>query len=866
MLKKQLSLVLSLLLLLSMFTSGGAASAAGKKISKLVVSKNEITLEEGDSHSLYATAVYEDGSTEDVTIETDWSTGSAAVAAVYAGTVTAKAEGTAVITATYMGKTVVITTTVTKKVKALSADIDEFDLRIDEQQQVELTAIYEDGSSESVTQQADWSVDNYSVATVVNGLVTGKKSGTAIVTAAYGNQSVNMKVSVEIARRLDINQSELFLLLGEEETVELQATYPDGTVENVSGKAEWKSDNEKVADAIDGVVKAYGSGEAKITASYGTKTASITVYVDATRKIELNKQELFMKANEDEQLKLTATYMDGKTDDITSQAKWTSSDSSIAFVSKGRITSYRSGEVTITAAYGDRQVSIDVDVEVPKRLELNKDVLALDIDKEETVELTATFADGTTEQIAEKAKWSSSNQNIASVSKGKVRGYKSGAATITAQYGGKSASMEVEVSLPNSLTLSQERVSMQVGDTTKLKVTANFSGGKSVDVTDSATWTSSSANIAEAKRGSIIGVATGSATVTVSYGTRSVSVPVSVGVVQKLSFNKKRLVMEQDEEQTLIATALYEDGVSKAVRLLAEWTSSAPEVASVYKGAVTAHDSGTTLITATFGGVKASIYVEVDVSNQLKANATSVQLEVGETQQIVLTSTDSLGTETIVTNDAKWSVSSDKAASVSGGLITGAAVGKTTVKAEYGGQTVSIAVEVGAIDRLEVDTDNLSMQSGQSHSLTLNAVLPDGRTKDVTKSAAWKSSNSKVAEVADGKVTAIGYGKAKVYGEYNGEKVTINIEVDYLKYLDVMSKDSPVTVLELSVGQKLQLDGLATYSDNSERAVTIDGLWSSSNPKVAHVKHGLITVQGKGRATVTLKFGNMKAKVSVVVK
>lgn len=220
----------------------------------------------------------------------------------------------------------------------------------------------------------------------------------------------------------------------------MTATYPDGSTQNVSDKAEWESDNEKVADAIKGVIKAYSAGTATITAKYGTKTDTLIVHVDASRKLEASKQELFLRTGKSEQLQLTLTYMDGKTTSITDKAKWKSSNDSVAYVVNGEVFAQKSGEADITATYGDKSVIIQVDVDVPKRLDLDMDSLDLDLNKSRELKLNATFADGTQELVTDKAQWSSDNTAIADVIKGKVTGYKSGAATIKASYGDKQAS------------------------------------------------------------------------------------------------------------------------------------------------------------------------------------------------------------------------------------------------------------------------------------------------------------------------------------------------------------------------------------------------------------------------------------------
>ncbi|MBJ6361904.1 Ig domain-containing protein [Paenibacillus sp. GCM10012307] len=866
MLSKFRPAVLALLIMVLIAQSAGSVFASESEISRLVLNKNDVSLEAGETTSLTATAVYVNGNTSDVTIKTEWSSGTTDVATVYAGAITAKKEGTAVITATYLGKTVVVNVTVSKKVKALTMSVNDFDLRIGKEKQIELTAIYEDGSSEAVTKKAAWSVDNYSVANVINGLVTGKKSGYAKITAKYGNQSVTIEAAVEIARRLDVAKSELSLLLNEEKTIELTATYPDGTTENVADKAEWKSDDDKVADAIKGTIKAYKAGKTTITATYGTKSVTIEVSVDASRKLEASKEELFLRTGTSEKLTLTLTYMDGRQADVTDKAKWSSSDEAVAFASKGEIFAYKSGEAEITAIYGDKSVKIQVDVEVPKRLDLDSDTIDLELNASKELKLYATFADGNKELITDKAQWSSDNKDIADITLGKVTGYKSGTTQIKASYGGKQISATVRVDVPNQITIDKDSVDMQVGATLSLKANANYDNNRVVDITQTAEWTSSSPEVVEVNKGTITAIKDGTSTITVKYGNRTATTVVSVGVIEKLTPSEKKIVLRKNKEATITLTAKYKDGTTKDVTTSAEWQSSKPDVASVYKGNVTANGNGTAVITATFGGEKVTINVEVDVAEKLTADIYTVLLELSETKQVTLTAIDGLDNKSDVTDAAEWSVSSKTVAEVNNGLISALAVGKTNVTAKFGGKTVTISVEVGSVQKLEASTEILTMQSGTTETLKITATLPDGRTKDVTDLAEWKSANVKVASVNQGKVTAQGYGKTRITAKYNGKTVTINLDVDMLKYLDVYNNSRPTTQLVLKRDQTIQLEGIATYMDNTERNISSDGVWSSSKATVAHVKHGLITAQGKGKATLTVKFGNKSAKIRIVVE
>ncbi|TGU71806.1 hypothetical protein EN829_065355, partial [Mesorhizobium sp. M00.F.Ca.ET.186.01.1.1] len=142
------------------------------------------------------------------------------------------------------------------------------------------------------------------------------------------------------------------------------------------------------------------------------------------------------------------------------------------------------------------------------------------------------FADGQSEYITDKLEWSSDQPDIVFASGKTITAYKAGSATLTAKYGGKTANFVVDVDVPQSLTANPSKVAIQVGDVKQITVTAAFPNSSSEDVTQKVTWTSSAPAVATVRQGLVTGVATGAATITATFGTRSITIPVSVGVLQ----------------------------------------------------------------------------------------------------------------------------------------------------------------------------------------------------------------------------------------------------------------------------------------------------------------------------------------------
>ena len=162
------------------------------------VSLNTATIEmvEGETFSLVATVLPKDAEYDKVI----WASSNASVARVNSGTVTAIKEGTATITASAGGKSSTCTVKVSTKVVSVTSitlDKTSLSMKVGETETITATVNPDNATDKSVT----WGSSDVSVATVADGRVTAKKSGTAIITAKSGSCiaecTVNISVDVE---------------------------------------------------------------------------------------------------------------------------------------------------------------------------------------------------------------------------------------------------------------------------------------------------------------------------------------------------------------------------------------------------------------------------------------------------------------------------------------------------------------------------------------------------------------------------------------------------------------------------------------------------------------------------------------------
>jgi uncharacterized protein YjdB len=85
---------------------------------------------------------------------------------------------------------------------------------------------------------------------------------------------------------------------------------------------------------------------------------------------------------------------------------------------------------------------------------------------------------------------------------------------------------------------------------------------------------------------------------------------------------------------------------------------------------------------------------------------------------------------------------------------------------------------------LEADVNFVVLSSKETQQIVLTATDEDGLSKDVSSDATWKSSNSRVADVKKGVITANSSGKANITAEYGSNKVTIQVEVDVISRIE----------------------------------------------------------------------------------
>lgn len=232
----------------------------------------------------------------------------------------------------------------------------------------------------------------------------------------------------------------------------------------------------------------------------------------------------------------------------------------------------------------------------------------------------------------------------------------------------------------------------------------------------------------------------------------------------------------------------------------------------------------------------------------------SLTLDIGKTKRITATVLpDNATDKTIV-----WKSDNEAVATVKNGLVTAVGKGTTTISSTSKNGVVAyctVTVLVPA-DSVALNKSSLELIKGKSETLT-STVTPSNTTDTIV----WSSSNSAVATVANGKVTAVSAGTATISVTTSRGKTASCVITVKVPSTNIILDKYSVTI---NVGKTDTVKATLAPADTTDTVK-----WTSSDNTVATVSsQGVITARARGTATITATTTSGKTatcKVTVLV-
>jgi alpha-tubulin suppressor-like RCC1 family protein len=560
-------------------TSGITAADASLTVTPAVltalsVSPPVATIANGLTQQFTATGIFSDGSHQDLTSVDTWSVTSGAAtisnAAGSAGLAASNGVGTSTIqvvdaTRGVTGTATLVVTAAT--VVSIGVTPAAKSIPLGTSQQFVATGIFTDNTAKDLTQAVTWSTSNgdasVSNAAGTRGLATATGLGTATVTATYVPAMVSgsTTLTVTAAALVSIGITPALPTLPAGLTQPLAATgmYTDGTTQDLTATVTWSSSPPSVAAVSNlsgskGLATAIAPGVAVVSAvdpATGiTGSTSLTVTSAVLDSIAIAPPALILPLGTNRQLTATGTFSDGSTKDITTSVTWSASGGaasvSNASGSAGLVSTAHVGTATVTATdpSSGRAASASVTVTAAVLVSVAVSPAMASVPKGLTQQFvaTGTYTDGSTQDLTQSATWSSSAPSAtisnAAGSAGLATATSLGVSTISAIDPATgiqgSAAMTTTAALLVSIRVTPPSSSLLVGGTTQLDAVGTYDDGTTLDLTATATWTSSgpavSVSNAAGSAGLVTGASAGMASVTATDPTTGIAGSASVSV------------------------------------------------------------------------------------------------------------------------------------------------------------------------------------------------------------------------------------------------------------------------------------------------------------------------------------------------
>ncbi|MBK7054009.1 MAG: Ig-like domain-containing protein [Leptospiraceae bacterium] len=354
-------------------TNGGAATTTTQLKNAKIVSitvTGVASIGAGSTTNYVASAIYDDGTSSDITTQTTWSLSSSANAVISdaqdsKGFFTAVNAGSVNVQATYIGVTGSKAVTINSlTVSSITVSPSTKTIAKGTTTQFTATATYSDGSTADVTKTAVWTSSNTSFGTVdtsstTGGIARGIAAGAATITAAIGGKSATANLTVTSATLVSISignginsgtglpasSGPFTVAKGTTKQYYAVGVYSDGTKQDITSLVSWTSGSPSQVNVGNstgsiGLATGLSQGSSTITASFPNSSGNIvtsnasTLNISAATLTSINiGASTNITAGDKTQYTAMGTFSDASTQDISSLVTWLSGTAANATIS-----------------------------------------------------------------------------------------------------------------------------------------------------------------------------------------------------------------------------------------------------------------------------------------------------------------------------------------------------------------------------------------------------------------------------------------------------------------------------------------------------------------------------------------------------
>lgn len=519
-------------------------------LDRINVSTDKVSLSINEVATLTAIGYYSDGSSSNISTGVTWSSSDSSKISINSNQATALAAGSVIVTATSDGVSSSLTLLpFSANLTGIELNVNSLELPSDGEFQLLVSAVYDNGQSLDITDEAQFVMDDSSVALIDElnniGRVSSNSAGTTSLTISYNGLSKSLPITITTAV---ITELQVTPIVGSKVKGASQSFYATGTLDSgetidLTESVVWSSSSEGTLSIdADGVASLVESGSVTVSASYAGLTSSVnfTVTSKTISSLALSFSAASISTSVTAEATCIAHYNDGSSEDVTDSVSYSVNDSSIGIVSnnqnsKGKITPISAGVLTLTASLGGTSISEDLTITeaqlVSISVETNESLISSGINA--YFRAMGTYDDSSVVEITDSVIWSLSNSDYGSISNSSQdRGLytntfdeaSTSTLTITASMEGVDGTIDILLApgTISSISITPQSAVMNTNESIDFKAYAHFSDGASVEITDISTWSSSDTSVvivsnSRVDRGRVSSLNEGAVNVTASY-------------------------------------------------------------------------------------------------------------------------------------------------------------------------------------------------------------------------------------------------------------------------------------------------------------------------------------------------------------
>lgn len=408
-------------------------------IASIAVTPVGLTLGIGIHQQYTATAIYTDGSSQDLSSAVTWSSSATSVATVDStGLATTVAAGTTTITATVGAFSDTSTLTVVPA-NLISILVTPANPSIAMGTNIQLTATgsFDDGSTQQLT-NVTWSSADANIASInSSGLAMSTGTGTVTITATSGAVSGTVSLSVTAAtlQSIAVTPANSSMSIGTTRQFTATGTFSDNSTQDITAGVLWGSSTPAAATINNqGLATSVATGTTVISATAGSVVGVTNLNVSNAKLVSITISPSNPRIEQGTLLKFTAsgTFSDNSVATNLSGLSWKSSKPSIASMrSSGLAFGKKLGSVTITASSSGVSATTTLTVSngTLTSIAITPANPSVSVSSTQQFTATGTFSDNSTQDVTFNTHWSSSVSSVATIANGPNG---AGLATITA--------------------------------------------------------------------------------------------------------------------------------------------------------------------------------------------------------------------------------------------------------------------------------------------------------------------------------------------------------------------------------------------------------------------------------------------------